>query len=306
MSLTWDQVSAITAKKFLPKCVDNIFDSNPFFERQKRKNTLKLDGGTKIIQPLNYAQISSAGWYSGSETLDTSDNETITGAEYDWKFLYVNMTILRSDELKNAGSEGKLKLAKQKMEQAEKTMSDLLGVGLYNDGTDAKALGGLRLVVNTSGTVGGISQSSYSWWQAQVDSTTTTMTMGTLQSQFTAASIGSDSPTVGMGTRSNYDRYYALLQPQQRFMDGGSAKAGFSSLMFNGVPILADSNCPTNHLFFLNEKYIPLVVHRDENFRMEPFVKPVNQNVRIGKIYWCGNLAPSNNRMQSKFSALAA
>lgn len=306
MSLTWDQVSAITAKKFLPKCVDNIFDSNPYFERQKRNNSIMLDGGSSIMQPLSYASISSSGWYSGSETLDTSDNASITSAEYDFRFLYVNMTIIRTDELKNSGDAGKIKLAKQKMEQAEKTMADLLGTALYNDGTDSKALGGLRHIVSASSTVGGISQSSYSWWQAQVDSTTTTMTMGALQTQYSAASIGNDAPTVGLATRSNYDRYYALLQPQQRFMDSVSAKAGFSSLLFNGTPILADSHCPSNHLFFINEKYMKLACHKDENMRLEPFVKPVNQNVRIGKLYWAGNLAPSNNRMQAKFSALAA
>jgi len=61
-----------------------------------------------------------------------------------------------------------------------------------------------------------ISQSDNSWWQANVDSSSTVVSMSALQTQFTAASIGADSPTVGFCTRSIYDLYYNLLQPQQR------------------------------------------------------------------------------------------
>lgn len=216
MALTWDQVSGITAKKFIPKLVDNIFDSRPFFERMKRKNLMKLDGGTQILQPLAYATTSSSGWYSGADTLSTADNEQITSADYDWKFSYVNMTIKRTDELKNSGDAAKISLAKSKAQLAEKTMADLLGTALWNAGTDSEAIGGLRHILSTSNTVGGISQSDNSWWAAQVDSSSTVVSMSALQTQFTAASIGADSPTVGFCTRSIYDLYYNLLQPQQR------------------------------------------------------------------------------------------
>ena len=76
---------------------------------------------------------------------------------------------------------------------------------------------------------------------------------------------------------------YALLQPQQRFMDSESAKGGFSSLMFNGVPFIADSHCPASHIFMLNEKYLHLFYHPSENFRFEPFSRPLNQNIKIGE-----------------------
>jgi len=306
VALTWNQVSAITSKKFLPKLIDNVFDSNPYMERVKRNSLMKIDGGDSIMQPLEYSTNSSNGWYSGSETLDTSDNEQITAAQYDWKFFYVNLTILRTEELRNSGDSAKLNMVKSKVKNAEKTMSDILGTALYNDGTNAKAMSGLRHSVAIASTVGGISQSSYSWWQGQVDSTTTTMTMGALQSEYSNASIGNDTPSVILSTRSNYDRYYALLQPQQRFMDSETAKGGFTSLMYNGTPWIADSHCPANHVFMVNEKYMPLVAHRDEYFRFEPFVKPVNQNIRLAKLYFAGNMAPSNNRMHAKFSAITA
>jgi hypothetical protein len=304
MPLTYDQISAITEKKFIPKLVDNVFDSNPIAQRARKKCLEKLDGGERIIQPLNYAMVTSSGWYSGAETLQTADNEIITAAEYTWKQLYANISINRIDELKNSGDAQKLSLVKSKTQIAEKTLEDKLATGLYSSGTDPKSIIGLRQIAAINQSVGGISQTSYSWWQAQLDSATTTLTIAAMQSRDNAASINNDSPSVIATTRALYNAYYALLQPQQRFQDSETAKGGFSSLMFNGKPVVADSYCPTGYMFFLNEKYLHLYVHKDEDMRFEPFQKPINQNVKVAKIHWAGAYGSSNNRMQAAMSAL--
>lgn len=306
MALTWDQISGITEKKFVKKLYDNVFDSNPLLQRLKKKSYEKLDGGSSIMVPLNYATTTASGWYTGADTLSTSDNENISAAEYNWKQIYANISITRLDELKNSGDAQKVALVKSKTQIAEKTIMDTMGTAIYNDGSTANALVGLRSIINTTSTVGGISQSTNSWWASQVDSSTTTFSIAALQTQFNACSVDSDAPTVIMATRANYNRYYGQLQPQQRFMDSESAKGGFSSLMFNGIPFLADSHCPASHIFLLNENYLHLFVHKDEDMRFEPFIKPINQNVKVAKIFWMGALGSSNNRLHGKLSAVAA
>lgn len=306
MPLTWDQVSGITEKKFMPKLYDNVFDSNPLLSRLKKKSYKKIDGGTSIMIPLNYAQTSSSGWYAGSDTLSTSDNEAITSAEYAWKQLYANVTISRKDELMNSGDAQKVDLVKSKMQIAEKTMADLLGTGIYNAGSTANAIIGLQAIIGTSNTVGGISQSTYTWWAGQLDSSTTTFSIAALQTQFNAASVDNETPTVIMATRANYNRYFGQLQPQQRFIDSDAAKGGFQSLMFNAVPFIADSHCPANNIILLNENQIHLCVHKDEDMRFSGFQKPENQNVRLGQVFWMGALGSSNNRLHARLSAVAA
>lgn len=306
MALTWDNISAITSKKWVPKLVDNIFDSNPFFQRCRSKNMLKLDGGTSIMRPLEYAANSNNGWYSGADTMLVNSSEEITAAEYQWRQAYVSIMITGTEELKNAGDSAKLKLVQAKTKNAQRTMEDILGTALFNAGTAAKALHGLRHVVDQGNTVGGIDQATNSWWQAQEDSTSTVTTMSALQVLFNNCSIGNDSPTLGLTTRSIYNYYYNLLQPAQRFQDKDTARGGFTSLMFNAVPIIVDSHCPASHLFFLNEKYIDLTVHKDFNFKNEPFAKPINQDVRVSKILFAGQFCSTNNRMHGKFTALAA
>jgi hypothetical protein len=185
MALTYDQITAITEKKFIPKLVDNIFNSNVLLKKLKAKEKLQ-SGGDKVLVPLAYAQTSASGWYQGSETLDTTDNEQITSAEFEWKQLYANISITRRDELRNSGDAAIINFVKSKVQIAEKTIRDKLSTAIYNVGTDAKQIQGLRLLLSTSNTYGGIDQSTYTWWQAQVDSTTTTLTLSAMQ---TAAKV---------------------------------------------------------------------------------------------------------------------
>lgn len=304
MALTYDQISAITEKYYVPKLEDNIFDSNPYLKRIKQKSMVKIDGGTSLMVPLEYAVNGAGGWYTGADTLDTSDTDVITSAEYSWKQIYENIAIKRSDELKNSGDAAKLNFVKSKMRNAEKSMLDRIGTGIYSDGTDSKSIIGLRVFCSTSNTVGGISQSSYSWWQSNVDSTTDTLSMSALQSQYNAAVVDNMMPTVALAGRSVFNIYYSLLQPQQRFTDAETAKGGFSSLMFNGIPVLADSHCPANHLFFVNEDVVKLYVHRDEDMRFEPFQKPLDQNVRVAKIYGMMAFTSGNNRLLACLSSI--
>lgn len=306
MALTYDQISAITLKYYVPKLYDNIFNSNPLLQRHKKKSYEKVDGGTSIMVPLNYATPNSgnSGWFAGYDTLGTNDNDQITAAEYNWKQLFTNITISRLDELKNSGDAAKLGLVKNKVKIAEKNMEDLLGTGIFSNATNAKSIIGLQQIVATANTIGGISQSSNSWWQAQVDSTTVTLTLSAMMTQFNLATINSAAPSVLPTTRSIYNTYYALLQPQQRFSDSDTAAGGFASLLFNGAPMIPDSHAPTSNLFMLNEDYIHLWVHKDEDMRFEPFQKPVNQNVKVAKIYWMGAYGTSNARLQGALTAL--
>lgn len=305
MALSLDQITAITRKYFLPKLADNVFLGNPALRRIKEKCSMSVTGGTSIVLPLEYAE-SNGDWYSGAETLDTSDVETFTGAELQWKQLYAPVTISRIDELKNMGDEQVIDFVKAKVKNAEKTLAKKLSVGIYSDGSDSDSIVGLRDWVAADQTVGGISQVDNSWWQAQVNSSTTTLTLAAMQTLMSDCSEDKDEPSVIYCTKSIYNSYYALLQPQQRFVDEESAKAGFTSLMFNGIPVLRDSNCPSSHLFMINEEYLKLCYHPKENMRMDDFERPRNQNVKSAMIFWAGAFGSNNNRFHGKFSALTA
>lgn len=307
MALDISQLNALTEKYFLKKLFDNIFDSNPLLQKIMKSGSYKsVDGGTQILVPLNYATTSASGWYSGADTLNTTDNDNISAAAYDWCSLYAGVAITEDDEMKNSGDAQQLNLLKSKMQIAEKTLKDSLGTGLYSDGTTAKSIVGLRDIIATDQTVGGISQSTNSWWQGIVDSTTTTFSISALNTVYQRATVDSESPNFITATRTLYNSYYASLQPQQRFMDEETAKGGFQNLMFNGAPFVVDSHVPTSNICLVNLNQLHLFYHPKRNMAFEPFQKPINQQVKVSRILWMGALGSSNNRLHGRLSALTA
>lgn len=307
MALSLDQLNAITTKYYVKKLHDNIFDSNPLLTKFKETNSyVSVNGGTNILVPLNYAQTTASGWFSGSDTLSTADNDNITSASYDWKSAFAGVAITEEDELKNSGDAAVLNLLKSKQQIAEKTLKDIIGTGLYSDGSTTKSIVGLRDIVATAQTVGGISQNDYSWWRGQVDSTTTTNTISKMNASFQNAAVGNDVPNFIVGTRSTFNSYYALLQPMQRFTNEKMASGGFENLTFNGAPFTIDSHVPSGYIFFLNLNYLSLFYHPERDFSFEPFAKPLDQQIKISRYLWMGALGSSNNRMHAAMTALTA
>lgn len=302
---SYDQISAITEKYFVPKLYDNIFKKNPLLARMEGK-VQKIGGGTQVLIPLNYAQATAVAWYSGADTLNNTDNDVITSVAFDWKQIHASISISRRDELINGGQAAKVDFVKSKMQIAEKSLKDTVSTAVWNAGTTTNAILGIRTFLSTSATYGGISQTTQSWHQSNVDATTSTFGIPTLQTQFATAQLNGEPVTIILSGTGRYNSYYGSLQPQQRFMDSESAKGGFTSLMFNGVPWLVDPKAPSTHIVGLNEDYLTMVGHKDEWFRFDPFQNPVNQNVKVAHIFAMLVFASSNNRMHFAMTNLSA
>jgi hypothetical protein len=308
MSLNYGEISAITEKYFYPKLVDNIFASNILLMRAKKKGWYeKVSGGEKIVMPVAYALSTAAGWYNGSDGLTVTANDQITAAEFDWKQAHATISITGRDEAINGGSkESIVNFVRAKTQLAEKTLASNLGTGLYNLGTTANAVVGLRLGIDSAGTYGGINRATYSWWSAQEDSTTTTLSLGLMQSMYGDCTVGSSKPTIITTTQDIYDIYIGKLQPMQRYQDSDTASAGFTNVMYAGTPVAVDGHCPAAHMFFINEEYIRFIVHKDRDMKFMPFVRPTNQDVAVAHILWMGALGINNCRMMGKLGAITA
>jgi len=341
MSLNYNALSSLTRDKFIPVLVDNIFNSNVLAFRLL-KNAEKLDGGKKIITPLEYGKNTAQGYYSGYDVLDTTPSDPITSAEWDWCLAYSTISISGEDELKNAGDSQVLSLLKSKMRNAEKSLKDMFGDSMFNgDGATAPAtgeitaLGGAKYdasagtgnyfssevdncIIGTERALGGIDSATYSWWDAVVQSfSTADGTDDSLWSEHITASNGvsnivqdmtkmygtctidNDSPDLIVTTQPLMDAYESSLMSNKRF-EGASdlADAGFQTLRFKGATVVVDSHVPAGQMYFLNTKYLDFKVHSKRNFAFEDFQKPVNQDSRVAKIFWMGQLTCTNPRMQ--------
>lgn len=76
MALTYDQISAITEKFFLPKFVDNVYGSNALLARLSRPGQKEtFDGGEKILAPVISSAPGSGGFFSDFDSLNTSPTD---------------------------------------------------------------------------------------------------------------------------------------------------------------------------------------------------------------------------------------
>jgi len=145
-------ISAITREKFIPVLVDNIFNSN-VLNLKLLKNAEKLDGGVKINVPVEIAQNGNSDWLAAGTAGTTAQalTDIADKAVYDWATAY-NAIVISSDEQHiNMGSNQVLSLLKAKLSNAEKTMKDLFGTGIFNASQVSNGL----VTLNGAGTFDG-------------------------------------------------------------------------------------------------------------------------------------------------------
>ena len=138
-------VTAITREKFMPVLVDNIYNSNVLCLKLL-KNGEMLDGGKKIVVPVEYADLSASnsGWIAEGGDTATASVDSYQSATYDWATSYVGVKIPGAEELVNKGGSQVLSLLKSKLKSAEKTIRDIFGTGLFNSGAVSNGLTSLN------------------------------------------------------------------------------------------------------------------------------------------------------------------
>ena len=310
MALTYDDITATTRKHFRPALVDCIFNDIPLFKRMRERNAVSVRGGETIMQSLLYATTESVGSYSGYDVLSTTPNEQITSAEYSWKQSYVNITIDGLSVLKNSGPEAVFNLLQKRVQVAQLSLANDLATQLYSDGTgnDSKDVTGLQAAVDNGdnvATYGGILRTDYSWWCSDEQGNggvNRALTISLMEDSFNAVEDGMDAPSVITMDENCYRKFWALAEADKSLMNVMQGAMGLTGLSFNGIPIIKDRSHPANMIFFINEKYLELVIHAEKQFEVRPFQEPVDQDVMTSKVLVALNLVSSNCRRQSRLA----
>lgn len=314
-------VSAIARRYIIPRIVDNVYGSNVLFARWNKMNKIVIKGGTQIEVPLMYSKMAAGGWYSGYQMLNVQPTDSIQNGALAWKQAYSAVTVDGLTLLRTDGADSIVDYIATQFKQAEMDLFDTLGVGLFGDGIALPLqIDGLDGMIDGAGTVEStyatINKSTNSWWQSQIDSSTATMSLTTLNSLFMNCTSGGRSPTLIVSNNTNYSRYWNLNTTPQQFpvQPGGKdiqlAQSGFENLLFNGVPWVTDSHMGTSTSkggpYFLNEDYFELVVSENANFKLQDFQTPVNQDAMTALLLWAGNLTCANLARQGRFTNLSA
>ena len=82
----FDAILSTTLKNYVPRLADNVFAARPLFYALTNGQTIRrVNGGAKIVVPIIYGKNTTAGSYSGADTIAITAQEGITAAEYAWK-----------------------------------------------------------------------------------------------------------------------------------------------------------------------------------------------------------------------------
>jgi len=306
----FDEILSTTLKNYVPKLADNVFTARPLFYALTNGQTIRrVNGGAKIVVPIIYGTNSTAGSYSGSDTIATTAQTGITAAEYDWKQYAATVTITGIEEAKNNGEYAIIDLLEGKIMQAEQTIIQNMNTMFWSDGTgnSGKDMLGLNRLVGTGNTVGGIdaTDSDNAWWRSTVTNQGGALTLAAMSTIYNTVSVGNDQPTIIITDQDEYEKYEALLQPNLRYTSADVADAGFQNLLFKGAPVTYDSDTNLDtKMFFLNTKYLRLVAHTETWFQPTPFVRPTNQDARYAQILCYGQLTTSNRSRQGMLYGL--
>ncbi len=304
-----DHISAIVNRYLMPDIIDLAYDGNPLFYRLHNSNRRMVDGGPHIEQPVMNSQFTAGGSFSDLETLDMTPQDTLRTVAWDWKEKYVPVAFSNLTMVKLNTSDSIANGVEVQVQQASMTMAELLGQGLYSDGSDAKEIDGLQSAIDTTGTYGGIARSgSTGWWNGVTDSNLNltqdfATAMPELNTAQTSVTVGGRFPTIAVTNSDVYNAVWNMLVEKQNFYtvnekDTQLAAAGFNNFLFNGTPFVVDPKCPAEELYFLNEDFIKLVVTPLSDFRMEPFQQAFNQAAIGAKLLWTGNLIVTAPKLQ--------
>lgn len=121
-------------------------------------------------------------------------------------------------------------------------------------GSTSYEMNGLRNIVSTSATLGGLTTASYpEWVAAGVDSTSQAITLALLytQNQLIAQKTGKPADFVVTGLKQQR-KAYTLLQAQVRYAnDSSTPTGGVDGVDINGVKLFAVPDCQNEAVYFL-------------------------------------------------------
>jgi hypothetical protein len=310
-TVQWDTIRSLTHPKVAKKISDNITAQIPLIYLLNKIGHKEYEtGGFNYMFPV-LKELPIVQGYTGLQTLDAQESDPVTSAIYERKQLTAPIMLSGTKMLQNSGSDetAVINYIAAQIEIAEEAMKDAMAGSVKGimsslgegDQTGITGLQNLLPNVQTTGVAGGLDRAVYSWWRAQTSSCSASFGingLATMRKLFINTFRGDEAPSVIAMTLSTYANYWAALNgtitynvpsPKTQFGD-----IGFEHLFLNGAVCLPDYYMPANTAYFLNLKYLKLVVHRERDMAIRDFIAPENQDGLLGRIYWAGNLVCTN------------
>lgn len=278
----YDSLLSTTLMAYRKTMVDNIFKDSAFLAYLRMTDAVKKqNGGERIAVPLMYETNSTVKTVGGYETLDTTPQDGMTTAFYEWAEVAGTISISRKEERQNAGEGRLINLLEQKIKQAEMSMREKLNSDLVLGTVSASTfvpetssggnvglapLGYFFRKLNATdpvsgGNVGNIAGATYSWWRHitadigsngsqtgnsfALNATTYAGMKAALRRFYNFLSRGSGgSPDLFLMDQVTFETYENALDTQVRYQNTKMADMGFDTIKLRGATCIWDEKVP--------------------------------------------------------------
>jgi hypothetical protein len=280
------------------KPIDQIFVDFWFFRyfTEKSGGLKTMDGGRNVEFSVEYAVNPNFRSVTDQETLDTSRVDFIDAATYEWKIHAGTVVYDEMELFKASGDSAKLDLLAAKIQNAINSHKEDISDSIVA-ATSGNNVSGLQTLIPdtaTSGSPGGISKTTYSWWRSTSASGAQTSTAfdnlrARMRTTYNACSKGynGNHPKVGVSGLAPFAGYESLLVANERFTSKDQGDGGFKNgtLKFKGMDLGYDERVADTRMYFLNPDGLKLVVGKGHWMKMGKDIEAINQFSYVRKFH---------------------
>jgi len=148
--------------------------------------------------------------------------------------------------------------------------------GATATGSRSNEVDGIQRIVSTetsSNYLGGINGSDEKWWDNQrmaiADTTNGRLAKDDLQKAINLVRLQGTTPTAMITSLGIQREFYMLLEDDVRYVEpdsGMNLGAGFKTLSYNGMPLIADIDAPYGRIYLLDESTMKVFSDQDWHF----------------------------------------
>lgn len=157
-------------------------------------------------------------------------------------------------------------------------------------------------------TLHNLSRSDYAWWKCSTHTnddnsgTNRDMTLTLIQDAVTAVEKNGGKVNLILSDHDIRDAYAALVVADKRFVNTLKLDGGYMALEYNGIPWVADADCPPNTVFFLDTDHLQLMQMSDWEWMDKDgsvLSRVSNSDAYEAVLFWYSDLVTDRPRAHS-------
>lgn len=290
--------------------VDTIYDAHPFL-LLLRKKAKRVNGGESININVEYTTVSNVQSYTGFQTLDVTGQDVFTNGNYRFR-QYVGPVSI-SDEMRRENTQGGriFDLVGALTKSEMKGVVNKLSEDIWASSQSGTNLDTLPAMISTTGTVGQISATGNTWWQATSTASGSFASQGLEDMRTTYHTIskeGTEQPDIMVTTQSIFEfiEKFAMTKGQIYLPPTRNTNLGFENFSYRKANIVWDNDATSGEMQFINSQFTYLVIDSGKDMKATKFVQPHNADAATSLIRWRGNLVTEKRTSLGKMTSVTA